>query len=226
MQTIGIIGGLGPESTIAYYRYITTRFRERFGHYAYPEILIHSLSFQAVVAAEYDVPDMIREAVLRLESAGADFVIAACNSIHRVYDAVSPGLPIPWISIVDPTLAEIRAQGLACVALLGTKFTMQLGFYDRILARNGVKAMMPSPAEQEDLNRIIYDELVYNIVREDSRHATLALINALRARGAAGVILACTELPFLITQAHTDLPVFDTATLHAEYALRLAVDGV
>ena len=224
MKTIGILGGLGPESTISYYAIITRTYYELRGDYAYPEVLIHSLSFQDFIEGEYEWPDRIRSAIEGLHGAGADFVVAACNSIHVIYEDVAPGLPIPWVSIMDATAERIRDRGLSRVGLLGTRFTMEKGFYQRALAAWDIEALTPDLEGREAVHKIIYDELVRNIVTEESRRRVLDLASELVERGAEGVVLGCTELPFLIQQEHTETPVFDTTDIHARKALELAME--
>lgn len=224
MKTIGILGGLGPESTISYYAYITRKYYEMRGDYDYPEIIIYSLQFSKFIGRGYEAADDVRAAIERLAAAGADFVVAACNSIHIVYDDVSKQVPIPWISIIDVTAERIEKDGLSKVGLLGTVFTMGKGFYRKGLARHGIEAITPDPEAQKKINEIIYGELVRNVVTDGSRQYVLGCAEALKREGAQGVVLACTELPFLIRQADVDMPVFDTAALHAQKALDLALE--
>lgn len=223
MKTIGILGGLGPESTIAYYAHITRRYYELRSDYAYPEILIHSFNFKEFIEAAYELPDRVRTAIENLHRAGADFVIAACNSVHVVYEEVSRDIPIPWISIMAAAGEEIRKSGLKRVGLLGTVFTMDNTFYQRGLRDYGIEAIIPEPDERKIVNRIIYDELVKAEVNDRSRRAVLEVVEELIRRGAEGIVLGCTELPFLIGQDDAAVPVFDATAIHAEKALELAL---
>ena len=224
MKTIGILGGLGPESTTAYYSYITRKYYELRRDYRYPEIVIYSVTFQHYIGVGYEDAGRVKEAIARLHRAGADFVVAACNSIHVVYDEICDGLPIPWVSIMDATAEAIKRQGIKKVGLLGTIFTMTGGFYQRAFERFGLETMTPDPDAQKRINEIIYDELVLAEVKDESRDEALACIDGLAADGAEGVVLGCTELPFLIQQPHTDVPVFDTTAIHAQKALDLALE--
>lgn len=224
MKTIGILGGLGPESTIAYYGHITRKYHEIHGDYAYPEIIIYSLSFASYIGAGYERAGDIADAIRRLAGAGADFVVAACNSVHIVYEQVAPKMPVPWISIMDSTAERIREAEHTKVGLLGTIFTMSKGFYQHALARHGLETLTPPEEEQREINRIIYDELVTGLVKEESREYVLRCIGDLQERGVEGVILGCTELPFLIRQEHIALPLFDTTAIHAQKALDLAME--
>jgi aspartate racemase len=224
MKTIGILGGLGPESTIAYYAYVTRKYYETHHDYAYPEVVVYSLTFKEFIDAEYELPGRVLAAIRGMAAAGADFCVAACNSLHVVYDEVAPQTPIPWISIMDATAEKIRQAGMKKVGLLGTVFTMGKGFYQRALARYGIEAITPDEAGRQAVNRIIYTELVRDVVTEPSRQSVLGIMEGLRRQGAQGVILGCTELPFLIHQEHTDIPVFDTTALHSQKALDLALE--
>ena len=223
MKTIGILGGLGAESTVDYYTYIIKQYYDAFRDYAYPEIIIYSLNLKEFVDVGYELPDKVGAAIEALHRAGAHFAVAACNSVHVVYDEISPGLPIPWISIVDVTAESIQSRGINKIGLLGTVFTMSKGFYHKGLARHGIEAITPDADEQRRVNDIIYGELIRREINETSRRFLLGCIEELRDRGAEGVVLGCTELPMLIQQKHTDVPVFDTTTIHAQRALDLAL---
>ena len=224
MKTVGILGGLGPESTMAYYSAITRKYYETHGDYDYPEIIIYSLRFGKFIECGYEAAADVKTAIEKLARAGADFVVAACNSVHIVYDEVSQQIPIPWVSIIDVTAEQIRKEGVRKVALLGTIFTMSKGFYQEGLAGHGIEAITPNPEARKRINDIIYGELVRNLVTDASRQYVLECMEALRRDGADGVVLACTELPFLIQQTHTRIRVFDTTALHARKALDLALE--
>ncbi len=225
MKRIGILGGLGPESTIPYYRHITKTYTEMHGDYGYPVIIIYSLRFQEIIDVEYEAPETVKAAIESLHCAGADFVVAACNTIHVVYDRVADDIPIPWISIIDVTADHIKAAGMNTVGLLGTIFTLQKGFYQTGLARHGIETITPPRDDQERVSEIIFTELVKGETTDESRRFMLRCIDDLSREGAQGVVLGCTEIPLLIQQHHTDVPVFDTTTLHAQRALDLALQG-
>ena len=224
MKTIGILGGMGPASTIAYYRYITDRYYELHGDYAYPEIVMYSVNFQAIIDAGYESCDTVRGAIEALYRAGADFVVASCNSIHVVHDRVAGELPIPWVSIVDVTGEHARRAGASTVGLLGTAVTVSQGFYQRGLAQFGIETIVPDADDRRRVNTIIFSELVRGVLTDESRQVMLACIARLRSAGADGVVLGCTEIPLLVQQHHTTVPLFDTMTLHAQRALDLALD--
>ena len=223
MKKIGILGGLGPESTIAYYECITREYYRRYSNYAYPEIIIYSFSFQEFIDAGYESSEKIKTAIDNLHRAGADFVIAACNSIHIVYEEVSKSIPIPWFSIIDATAEEIKKNDINKVGLLGTIFTMSKDFYKCRLAQQQIETIVPGIKEQKIINDIIYNELVKNELKAASSQTMLKIIKDLSRNGADGVILGCTELPFLIKQKETSAKIFNTATIHARKALDIAL---
>ena len=223
MKKIGILGGLGPESTIAYYEFITHKYYEKYGNYQYPEIIIYSVSFEEFIDKEYKIADKVKEAIMSLHKAGADFVVAACNSVHIVYNEIADELPIPWLSIIDATAEEIQKEHLKKVGLLGTIFTMSKDFYKKGLLKQGIEAITPDGNDQKRINGIIYQELVLKKVKDSSRREIQEIIKKLERKGAEGIVLACTELPFLITQKDTFLKLFNTTAIHAQKALNLSL---
>ena len=223
MKKIGILGGLGPESTIAYYEYITRKYYEKYGNYKYPEIIIYSLTFSEFINQGYETAGKVKEAILSLHQAGADFVVAACNSVHIVYDKIANELPIPWISIIDAVAEEIQKEHLKRVSLLGTIFTMSKDFYRKGLLKQVIEAIVPDAEDQKKINEIIYKELVLKKIKNSSRKKVQGIIKKLSQQGAEGIVLACTELPFLISQKDAPLKVFDTGAIHAQKALDIAL---
>ncbi len=225
MKTIGILGGLGPESTISYYGYITRTYYEHYRDYAYPDIIIYSPSFKPFIDAEYELPGKVKGIIEDMHKAGADFVVAACNSVHVVYDEVAKDIPIPWVSIMDATAEAIKKAGMRKIGLLGTIFTMSKGFFCEALEREGIETITPNEIDQKKINEIIYGELVREVVTEYSRRFALECIDRLVGEGAEGIVLGCTELPFLIQQEHTKIKIFDTTRIHSQKALELAMDN-
>jgi aspartate racemase len=229
-KRIGILGGMSPESTIAYYEYITRTYTERYGDYGYPEIIIYSVSFQPYVdwpnQGRWDlVAQGLTQAAQKLEAAGADLILIATNTMHLVFDQVQASVQTPMLSLLDAVAEAILARGLETVGLLGTRFTMEKSFYQDALARRGVTVLVPDAADREVVNAVIYDELVAGKIRDESRVAFAAIVRRLAERGAEGVILGCTEIPLLIGEADVALPLFDTTAIHAEAALRYGCDA-
>jgi len=225
MKNIGILGGLSPESTIAYYEKLTKLFYNHFKDFTSPEIIIHSFNFQDTINQKYLISDRIIRAIESLHYAGADFVIAACNSIHKVHDKVIQKIPIPWIIIIDTVAKEIKSKNLYRVGVLGTSFVMKEEFYRHNLWQWNLESIIPSFEEQNIINRIIYNELCKGIIKDSSRQIILKCINSLITNsGIEGIVLGCTELPSIINQDLLDIPVFDTAQLHIKKAFEFSLE--
>jgi aspartate racemase len=228
-KTIGLLGGMSPESTVEYYRYITRTYAERFGDYGYPPILIHSVSFQPYVdwpnQGRWDlVAKGLSEAARKLEAGGADFIVIATNTMHIVADEVSASATIPVLSLLDVVGEAISAQGMKTVGLLGTRFTMEHGFYQKALSLRGIEVLTPEADERAFVNNVIYDELVKGDIHDASRERFVVIVGELAGHGAEAVILGCTEIPLLIGPEDVTLPLLDTTRLHAEAALQYALE--
>jgi aspartate racemase len=229
-KTIGILGGMSPESTVAYYEYITRTYTERFGDYGYPEVLIYSVSFQPYVDwPREDRWDLVAEGLSKaaraLEGAGADFILIATNTMHIVFEEVEASVKVPMLSLLDAVGEAVRQRNIETVGLLGTAFTMEKAFYRQGLAEKGIEVLVPNLVDRKVVNDVVYDELVAGKIRDASRDAYVRIIDKLTGRGAEGVILGCTEIPLLVRQEDVDVPLFDTTEIHAEAALRYAVEG-
>lgn len=227
-KRIGILGGMSPESTAQYYEYITHTYTERFGDYSYPEIIIYSVSFQPYVDwPKEDRWDLVAkglsEAAQRLEAAGVDFIIIATNTMHLVIEQIQASVKIPMLSLLDAVSDAILARGMKTVGLLGTKFTMEKTFYQEALSRRDITVLVPDAGDREYVNKVIYSELVAGQIRDPSRAGFVNAIKKLKAHGAEGVILGCTEIPLLVTEEDAGMPLFDTTTIHAEAALNYAL---
>jgi len=229
MKRIGILGGMSPESTSEYYLHITRTFVERYGSYAYPEMVIHSLSFQSYVDwPAQDRWDLVADGLVAgaqvIQAAGADFLILATNTMHSVLPEIEPRIPLPIVSLPEVVADAIANHELVRVALLGTRYTMEHPFYPATLARRGIDVIVPNAAERAIVHRTIYEELVVGRTLENSRRAFVHIIDALADRGAQGVILGCTEIPLLIGPEDCGLPLFDSSRIHAEAALDYALE--
>lgn len=228
-KAIGILGGMSPESTVAYYEYLTRTYVRRFGDHSYPEILIYSVSFQDYVDwPEQERWDLVAEGLSHsarvLEAAGADFILIATNTMHIVFDEVESSVDVPMLSLLDAVADAIEERRMETVGLLGTAFTMEKDFYRDALAERGISVVVPSPEDRKRVNDIIYCELVAGEIRDASRETFVRIVDDLAHRSAEGVILGCTEIPLLIGDEDTSLPLFDTTKIHADAALCYAVE--
>jgi aspartate racemase len=230
MKKIGILGGMSPESTTLYYEHITRTYTARFGDYGYPEILIYSVNFQRFVNWQHngqwnEAAQEMAAALERLRLAGADFGLIATNTMHIVFEEVQRAVNMPLLSIVQATAESIVAAGIRCVGLLGTVFTMGERFFREGLERSGITALVPKPRDQQRVNDVIYQELCRGEIRPTSRQMFLEVMEGLRGLGAQGIVLGCTEIPLLVEPQHCELPLFNTALLHAGAALDFALQS-
>ena len=227
-KKIGILGGLTPESTVTYYMHIVHRYQALYRDHGYPECIIYGVSFQQyedwMRNKDWDsIEDNLLKGLEVLEKAGADFSIIATNTMHLLFDKLQSRIQMPLISIIDAVAESIKTAGFRKVGLLGTEFTMNHPFYQQGLNRFNIEAIVPRQPDQDLIVQIIYNELSKGILREESRQGYLKIIDKLVDRGAEGVVLGCTEIPLLVRQQDTDVPIFDTSTIHAEKALQHAI---
>ena len=230
MKTIGLIGGLSWESSAEYYRLLNRAVRDRLGGLHAANIVLHSLDFAPIAAlqAEGDWPALDRamvEAAAALERSGADLLLICSNTMHRCAGAIEAASALPLIHIADPVTAAIKAAGLSRVGLLGTAFTMEQDFYRGRMAKAGLDVIVPDEAGRAAVHRIIYDELVQGVIREESRGEYRQVIAALVDRGAEAIILGCTEIMLLVGPEDSAVPLFDTLALHVEAAVERALEA-
>lgn len=223
MKTVGIIGGIAPESTIAYYRAIISSYRAQQPDGSYPAILLNSIDLKKVLdlvgANERDrlVAYLVME-LHKLACAGADFAVLASNTPHLVFDELQHHSPLPLLSIVEAACAAAQRLGLQKVGLFGTRFTMQGGFYQDVFGRAGIAVALPEPSEQDYIHEKYLGELVHAVLLPETRAALLAIVERMRAQqGIEGLVLGGTELPLTLTEAaHEGLPFLDTTSIHVE----------
>jgi aspartate racemase len=223
MKTAGIIGGVGPESTIEYYRSIIASYRERTRDGTYPSLVVNSIDLKRMLdligAAKLpEVTEYLLGELNRLARSGADFAALAANTPHIVFDPLSARSPVPLISIVEVTCEAARAKGLRRVGLFGTRFTMQAPFYPEALTRSGITVVPTSPDEQEYIHEKYMHELLNGIFSPATRDHLLAIVERMKAHdGIEGVILGGTELPLILREEeHAGIPFLDTTKLHVE----------
>lgn len=223
-RTLGIIGGMSWESTESYYRLINEGVKAKLGGLHSADLLIHSVDFGPIntlqETGEWEVlGEMMASSGKRLQAAGAQGLLIATNTMHKLVNEVQAATDLPIIHIADATADAIKVQGLTKIALLGTQFTMTQDFYKQRLVDAGLQVMIPIDDERAEVHRIIYDELCQGKLVDSSRQYYRQVIEALAKQGAEGVILGCTEIGLLITQADSPIPVFDTTAIHAEAAV-------
>jgi len=230
MKTIGLIGGMSWESTCEYYRLINELVSNRLGGQHSAKVILYSVDFEPIEQAQNehrwdDAAHILVDAGRSLKEAGADFLLICTNTMHKVADDVEQSAGIPLLHILDVTGAAIQRAGLNEVGLLGTRFTMEDGFYQhRLKNRFGLNVLTPAESERRTVHQIIYDELCHGRIRPSSRRRCEEIILGLVRSGAEGIILGCTELPLLIQRAPAAIALFDTLKLHAEAAVASALD--
>jgi aspartate racemase len=220
MKVIGLLGGMSWESSHEYYRVVNQRVRERLGGLHSAHCVLYSVDFAGIEALQSggrwdEAADVLDEAATALRRAGADFLVLCTNTMHKVADRVTA---LPLLHLGDATAAAVTAAGVTTVGLLGTAFTMEQDFYVDRLAGHGLDVLVPDAADRAEVHRVIYEELVVGVVREESREAYRAVIAGLVDRGAQGVVLGCTEIELLVGAEDSPVPVFPTTRLHAELA--------
>ncbi|GAA2295366.1 aspartate/glutamate racemase family protein [Streptomyces kunmingensis] len=230
-KTIGLIGGMSWESTAEYYRLVNELTRERLGGLHSAQCVLYSVDFAEIERLQVqgrwaEAGQILAEAARRLEAAGADLMLLCTNTMHKVADQVQAATAVPLIHLADATADAVRAAGMKRVGLLGTAFTMEQDFYRGRLEQRGLDVLVPDDAGRALVHRVIYEELCLGVVRDASRAAYQEVIAHLVEAGAEGIVLGCTEIELLIGAEDSPVAVFPTARLHAEAAVRIALDDV
>ncbi|MCX6553244.1 MAG: aspartate/glutamate racemase family protein [Acidobacteria bacterium] len=229
MKTIGLIGGMSWESTVPYYRTINRVVGARLGGLHSAKIALYSVEFHEIEQLQHagrwdEAGDILADAARAVRRAGADFIVLCTNTMHKVAAQIEAAVDVPLLHIADATAARVLAAGLTRIGLLGTRFTMEERFYrGRLEERHGLSVLVPPADERELVHRVIYGELCLGEVRGDSRDAFQLVVKALVAREVQGVILGCTEIGLLLRPEDAPVPIFDTATIHAEAAAEFAL---
>jgi len=231
MKTIGIIGGLTWLSTAEYYRLLNEMVNEKLGGVSSAKIILHSVNFHEIKTLTFAedwqaIIEIIGAIAKKLQDAGADCILIGANTMHKIAAEVQAKVSIPVIHIAAATAKNIEKQGLSKVALLGTKYTMELGFYQRELQKHHVSTIIPDEADRQYIHDAIYNEMGKNIFLPATKKQFLVIIDKLIKEGAEGVILGCTEIPLLLKQQDCPIPVFDTTLIHAAAAVAFALEEV
>ena len=223
LKTIGLIGGMSWESTVTYYKIINETVKEKLGRLHSAKCILYSVDFQEIEECQANgnwekSGEILGEAAYNLEKAGADFIVICTNTMHKVVNQIKEKISVPILHIAEMTAEKILEKGLKNIALLGTKYTMEQDFYKSKLIEKGINVIIPDKNDIETINEVIYDELCLGSINFNSKKKFLEIVDKLRSKGAEGIILGCTEIGLLIKNADTDVPLFDTAIIHAEQA--------
>lgn len=228
MKKLGMVGGLGPESTVEYYQSIITQYQEKMGSKeVLPELFINSINMYRVFEfiSKDDLQGLANyliEAIETLEKVGADFAIISANTPHIVFDEVNKRVSIPVYSIVEETVREAEKQGLKKIGLIGTKFTMENDFFKKPFEDRGKEVVVPTEKEQQYIHEKIVAELENGIVNKETKEQYLAIMEDMMKRdGIDGIILGCTELPMIIKEDDLDLPQLNTTQIHIDRIIEL-----
>jgi len=224
MKPIGLIGGLTYVSTLEYYRYLNELANEKLGGSESIDIIMYSVNFGEIKklteAGDWKaIAVIICKVAQMIEADGAACILIGANTMHKIADEVQAAVKIPVIHIAEATAKEIVKAGLKKVALLGTKYTMQLGFYADHLSKFGIETIIPEQEDIDYINYTIYNEFSKNIFTAEAKASYLNIISKLKANGAEGIIGGCTEIPILIKDGDCDIPIFDTAKIHSKAAV-------
>jgi len=229
-KRIGLIGGLSPESTVHYYELICRGYNRRADKLNFPKISLESLNLQELVSLfERDdwkgVAAILLDAIERLHRSRAEFAAILANTPHNAYELIRDASPLRIITIMDATIEALAGDKRRRIALLGTRATMEYGFFQRHFKAQGIDALVPEANQRHELDRVIWEELSHGVINEKSRASAADMIGDLVTQGAEGVVLACTELSMLIQPEDCSCPLYDTTQLHAEAILDFALSN-
>jgi len=219
---IGMIGGVGPESTIDYYQRLIKLYQEKISGDDYPEIIINSINMTAMLKLVADkdwdgLTGMLADALRALQNAGVDLAFIASNTPHMVFEKVKLASPIPLVSIVEAVRMEAEKKGLKRVGLLGTLFTMQSSYYQAEFDKSGIAMVVPNEEEQQYIQQKLFSEIEHGVFFEETRNGLLKIIKRLIAdESIDGVVLGCTELPLILTKSEYGIPFLNTTEIHAQ----------
>jgi aspartate racemase len=228
VQTIGLVGGMSWESSLVYYRDLNLGVQERLGGLSSPKIVLSTVDFAELTALEDEerwdrIGELLAEAARGVERAGADFLVLCTTTFHKVADQVAAAVGIPLLHLADVVADAVTAAGASRVGLLGTTVAMSDRFFIDRMAEHGVDVLVPDAAHHEFLNTAIYEELVHGHVVDATRRRVVGIVDELWDAGAQGILVGCTELELLVTQADMDLPAYPCTTLHVNAALDRAL---
>lgn len=229
MRTIGLIGGMSWESSLEYYRIINETAKGRLGGFHSAKSIMYSVDFAEIERLQgqgnwSEAARILTDAARKVELGGADIVLLCTNTMHKMADEIQQSIKVPLLHIADATAGRITEKKLKRIGLLGTKFTMEEDFYrGRLEKKHGLEVIIPEETERQTVHDVIYNELCLGTIRQTSRDRFRNIIKNLAAKGAQGIILGCTEIPLLVRQEDSEVPLFDTTRIHAEAAVEYAL---
>lgn len=231
MKTIGILGGIGPESTSDYYKEIIAAFNTRYSELAYPEIIIYSANLnelmQFINKSDWArLVEWLLEKINRIHWAGAEFAAIASNTPHIVFDELQAASPIPLLSIVEQTRKKAQVMGLRNIGLLGTKLTMESDFYKTPFLRYGMKIVVPKVEEQKLIHNRLFSEIELGVFKDSTRNEFLRIVERMVSQDKIdSLILGCTELPLILTRDEFGIPFLNTTAIHCESIVEYCISS-
>ncbi|WP_417883467.1 aspartate/glutamate racemase family protein [Vibrio rumoiensis] len=229
MKTIGMLGGMSWESTLSYYKAVNEGIKAELGGLHSAKICLYSVDFAEIETLQHkgqwdETAMILAQAAQSVEAGGADCLLICTNTMHKVAPQIEDKINIPILHIADATAEQLVADGITKVGLLGTRFTMEQDFYkSRLVDKFDIEVLVPNDEDRRLIHRVIYDELCQGEINTESRERYIEVVERLSSQGAQAVILGCTEIALLINQHHTNVPLYDTTKIHAEYAVKWAI---
>ncbi|MFE4705650.1 aspartate/glutamate racemase family protein [Peribacillus simplex] len=229
MKTIGLIGGMSWESSSEYYRIINEEVKAKLGGLHSAKCILYSVDFEEIERYQADGDwessgELLADAALSLEKAGAEMILICTNTMHKVVGYIEEKVSLPILHIADSTAKQIQKSKISTVGLLGTKYTMEQDFYKTRIESNGIKVLIPNDEDRKVINKVIYEELCLGEIQQSSRDHYKKVIKGLVDEGAEGIILGCTEIGLLVKPEDSEVPLFDTAAIHAIEAVNMALE--
>lgn len=232
MKRIGIIGGLGPEATVDYYKEIINAFKNEKGALDYPEIIIYSVNMSLFIglmnAGKFEqATTYLSDRIENLRLAGADFAAISANTPHQLFDQIKERSAIPLISIVEATRAEAKKQGLKRPGLFGTGLTMNASFFPEVFKREGIEIIVPGKKDKELINQKLFSEIELGIFKDETREILIGIIEKMvREQHIDSLILGCTEFPLILTaETYAGIPVLNTTKIHVESIAKYCIEN-
>lgn len=229
MKTIGLLGGMSWESTLSYYKIINEETKKQLGKLHSAKIALKSVDFEPIEVLQHEgnwhaTADILTKEALDIQNAGADFLLICTNTMHKVAPTIQKSINIPILHIADATAQQLVKDGIKKVGLLGTAFTMEQDFYKRRLTEQfDLDVVVPLKEDRDTVHKIIYEELCLGKIEDASKRSYIRIINDLQNSGCEAVILGCTEIALLVSQEDVDIPLYDTAEIHAKAAVQEAL---